>query len=171
MMGDGTKLGDIFLFDGAPEAAAMAEGCPIVSYSRGEIIYDPSACRRALGVVLSGRAEAVSALQEKTVLSGFTGALDDLLRKGVSNSAVILERLRDLGYAGGLTVIKEYIAKHRDLLPPKRQIVAPQGNRGRRYETSPGDSFQMDWGFTNVEASTGGTHLPSRNRMRPERSA
>ena len=68
MMGDGTKLGDIFLFDGAPEAAAMAEGCPIVSYSRGEIIYDPSACRRALGVVLSGRAEAVSALQEKTVL-------------------------------------------------------------------------------------------------------
>ena len=71
MMGDGTKLGDIFLFDGAPEAAAMAEGCPIVSYSRGEIIYDPSACRRALGVVLSGRAEAVSALQEKTVLSGF----------------------------------------------------------------------------------------------------
>ena len=39
---------------------------------------------------------------KKTVLSGFTGALDDLLRKGVSNSSVILERLKELGYPGGL---------------------------------------------------------------------
>ena len=95
---------------------------------------------------------------KKTILSGFTGALDDLLRKGVSNSSVILERLRDLGYAGGLTVIKEYIAKHRDLLPPKRQIVAPQGNRGRRYETDPGECYQMDWGFVNVETSRGNNY-------------
>ena len=94
---------------------------------------------------------------KKTILSGFTGALDDLLRKGVSNSSVILERLKELGYPGGLTVVKEYIARHKDLLPPKRQVVAPQGNRGRRYETPPGDSFQMDWGFTNVVASAGGT--------------
>ena len=94
---------------------------------------------------------------KKTILSGFTGALDDLLRKGVSNSSVILERLKELGYPGGLTVVKEYIARHKNLLPPKRQVVAPQGNRGRRYETPPGDSFQMDWGFTNVVASTGGT--------------
>ena len=47
---------------------------------------------------------------KKTILSGFTGALDDLLRKGVSNSSVILERLKELGYPGGLTVVKEYIA-------------------------------------------------------------
>lgn len=30
---------------------------------------------------------------ENTVLSGFTGALDNLLRQGVTNSAVCLERL------------------------------------------------------------------------------
>lgn len=93
---------------------------------------------------------------EKTVLSGFTGALDNLLRSGVSNSSVCLERLQDMGYTGRLTVIKEYIAEHKHLLPSKRQIVAPQGNRGRRYETPPGDSFQMDWGFTHVQDSSGG---------------
>ncbi len=94
---------------------------------------------------------------KKTVLSGFTGAIDDLLRSGVSNSSVCFERIKELGYAGGLTVVKEYIARHKDLLPPKRQIVAPQGNRGRRYETPPGDSLQMDWGFANVQESAGGT--------------
>lgn len=65
------KLAEIFLFDGAAEAAAMAEETETVTYGRGEIIYDPTDCRRSLGVVLSGRAEAVSAAQEKAVLSAF----------------------------------------------------------------------------------------------------
>jgi len=65
------KLTDVFLFDGAAEAAALAEGTEIVTYDRGQIIYDAAVCRRSLGVVLSGRAEAVSAAQEKTVLSTF----------------------------------------------------------------------------------------------------
>lgn len=65
------ELSEIFLFDGAAEAAAMAEGAEIVTYGRDEIIYDPSDCRRSLGVVLRGRAEAVSAVQEKAVLSAF----------------------------------------------------------------------------------------------------
>ena len=65
------KLSEIFLFDGAAEAAALAEGAEIVTYERGQIIYDAAECRRSLGVVLQGRAEAVSAAQEKTVLSGF----------------------------------------------------------------------------------------------------
>lgn len=87
---------------------------------------------------------------QHTVLSGFTEALDDLLRQGVSNSAVCLERLRDKGYAGSLTVLKTYIASHKHLVPAARQIVAPQGKRARRYATAPGEAFQMDWGFTNA---------------------
>ena len=78
---------------------------------------------------------------ETTVLTGYTGVLDDLLRKGVTNSSVCLERLKEHGYAGGQTVIKEYIKAHADLVPAKRQIVAPQGSRGIRYQTSPGESF------------------------------
>ena len=89
--------------------------------------------------------------REVTVLSGFTGVIDELLKKSVSNSEVIFERITENGYKGGITQIKEYISKHRDLIPAKRQVVSPQGNRGRRYSTEPGEAYQMDWGFVNVE--------------------
>ena len=69
---------------------------------------------------------------ETTVLTGYTGVIDDLLRKDVTNSEVIYDRLQEIGYQGGKTQIKVYIAAHKDLLPAKRQIVSPQGNRGRR---------------------------------------
>ena len=87
---------------------------------------------------------------ETTVLSGFTGYLDNLLKQSVTNSSLCLERLQELGYAGGQTQIKEYISKHKDLVPAKRQLVDPQGNRGRRYHTGPGEAYQMDWGFVHV---------------------
>ena len=45
-----------------------------------------------------------------------------------------------------------YILKHKNLIPAQRQIVSPQGNRGRRYSTEPGQSYQMDWGFVDVLA-------------------
>ena len=92
---------------------------------------------------------------ETTVLSGFTGVIDDLLRRNVTNAAVCFDRITELGYKGGQTQVRVYIEKHRDLVPPKRQAVAPQGNRGRRYETRPGESYQMDWGFVEVETGTG----------------
>lgn len=65
------ELKDVFLFAGVPEALELAEGAEIVSYRRGETIYDPSACRRSLGVLLSGRAEATSAARAGAVLSSF----------------------------------------------------------------------------------------------------
>ena len=92
---------------------------------------------------------------ENTVLSGFTGALDNLLRQGVTNSAVCLERLQEMGYAGGQTQIKIYISEHKDLVPARRQLVDPQGNRGFRYHTGPGEAYQMDWGFITVYDNDG----------------
>ena len=85
-----------------------------------------------------------------TKLSGYTGLIDSLLRQGTKNSSVVLDRLRQAGFEGGATIVKEYIAAHKHLLPAKRQLVAPQGNRGRRYTTEPGEAFQMDWGFIKV---------------------
>lgn len=85
-----------------------------------------------------------------TKLSGYTGLIDSLLRQGTKNSSVVLDRLQQVGYEGGTTIVKEYIAAHKHLLPAKRQQVSPQGNRGRRYTTEPGEAFQMDWGFTKV---------------------
>lgn len=86
----------------------------------------------------------------KTVLSGYTAILDDLLRKGITNSAVCLERLQTVGFSGSLTTVKNYISAHKHLIPAKRQFVAPQGSRGRRFVTEPGEAYQMDWGFTKV---------------------
>ena len=92
-----------------------------------------------------------------TKLTGYTGIIDTLLKQGVSNSTVILNRLLESGFEGRLTIVKDYIAAHKHLIPAKRQQIAPQGNRGRRYTTAPGEAYQMDWGFTNVVASAGGT--------------
>ena len=52
---------------------------------------------------------------KETVLSGYTGVIDDLLRHGVTNSEVCYSRICELGYAGGKTSIKNYIKKHRYL--------------------------------------------------------
>lgn len=95
---------------------------------------------------------------EVTVLTGYTGVIDELLRKNVSNASVCFERIKELGYQGGITQVRVYISAHRDLLPPKRLVVSPQGNRGRRYTSGPGESYQMDWGFVDVEVDLGKTY-------------
>lgn len=91
-----------------------------------------------------------------SVLSGYEPKVDELLRQEVTNSSVILGRLRETGYRGGRTTIKMYVSAHRDLVPAPRVLAKPRGNRGRRYETGPGECFQMDWGFVNVDDETGG---------------
>ena len=85
-----------------------------------------------------------------SILTGYTAILGDLLGKEVTNSSVFLERLQSVGFPGGLTTVKDYIASYKHLIPAKRQLVAPQGSRGRRFTTEPGEAYQMDWGFTKV---------------------
>ena len=86
----------------------------------------------------------------RTVLTGFEEYIDELLAHGVSNSNVCFERIQALGYKGSKSTLKRYIQSHKHLLPPKRQVVSSQGNRGRRYKTAPGEAYQMDWGFVHV---------------------
>lgn len=88
--------------------------------------------------------------QQSTVLSGYSAYLDKLLCKGITNSAVCLKQLQAIGFEGSLSTVKRYIKAHKHLVPAKRQLVAPQGNRGRRFMTEPGEAYQMDWGFTKV---------------------
>ena len=92
----------------------------------------------------------LSGQRKEQILDGYSSVLDSMLRAGVSNSAVCLERLQEMGFTGSQSTVKRYIAAHKHLIPAKRQQVAPQGNRGRRYTTEPGEAFQMDWGFTKV---------------------
>ena len=75
---------------------------------------------------------------------------EELLMKGVTNSTVIMEKLVELGYTGGLTTVKNFIKANKDLVPARRLTVQlPQG-KVRRYATGPGEMFQMDWGFVKV---------------------
>ncbi|MGN0363406.1 MAG: IS21 family transposase [Bilifractor sp.] len=93
-----------------------------------------------------------------TVLTGFTGIIDSLLKQGISNSNVCLERLEESGFTGSLSTVKRYISGHKDLISAKRELVAPQGNRGRRYSTNPGEAYQMDWGFLDVVTNDQNTY-------------
>ena len=54
------------------------------------------------------------------------------------NCVVMLDRLRPLGYSGGITILKAFV---HELRPPRA------GHHPvRRYETRPGEQMQMDWG-------------------------
>ena len=44
--------------------------------------------------------------QQTTVLSGYSAYLDKLLRQGITNSAVCLDRLREFGFEGSLSTVK-----------------------------------------------------------------
>lgn len=94
----------------------------------------------------------------RTVLSGHTGLVDDQLRKGVTNSQAMYERPLGQGYEGGLTSVKAHVAGHRDLVPAKRRAVAPQGSRGQRFRSGPGEPCRMGWGLVTVVDWEGGGH-------------
>jgi transposase len=52
-------------------------------------------------------------------------------------SAVVLFReLRERGYAGGITILREHLARLRPSLPPEPVV---------RFETEPGRQMQVDW--------------------------
>lgn len=132
-----------------PQACNLAEFCRRTGLTRSRARTVRAHGFRALPHGNSGRRAAPG------VLAGHTGLVDDLLRKGVTNSQVIFERLLGQGHAGGLTTVKTYIAAHRDLVPAKRRQAAPQGCRGQRFRTAPGEAYQMDWGFVAVERPGG----------------
>jgi transposase len=62
-----------------------------------------------------------------------------------TNCVSMLERLRPLGYRGGISQLKAFVHPLRPARAGKRPV--------RRYETQPGEQMQFDWGeFTYEEA-------------------
>jgi len=59
-----------------------------------------------------------------------------LMAQGIFNSEVLKRLLRERGYTGGITLIKDYVKPHR----PPRQMPPVQ-----RYETKPGYQAQVGW--------------------------
>ena len=73
----------------------------------------------------------------KSKLDAFKGEVDRLLGDEVWNAVVILRILREQGYTGGYTILRDYIQ-------PKRPLRAGQATV--RFETPPGKQMQSDWG-------------------------
>jgi transposase len=70
-------------------------------------------------------------------LEPYKAYIDERLAAGVWNAIVLLRELRERGYRGGYTVLKEYVQ-------PKRE--ASRITAVRRFETPPGRQAQVDWG-------------------------
>ena len=91
-------------------------------------------------------------------LFGFTGVVDNLLKQNVTNAVVIKKTLDEVGFSGGLTILRDYVAEHKDALVPALRVLTVKDetkSRGMYYTTEPGECFQMDWGFVNVEDEQG----------------
>ena len=63
--------------------------------------------------------------------------LEDRLKAGVWNAQVLLRELRQRGYGGGYTILKDWV---------RPQRAAAGAAAVRRFETPPGKQAQVDWG-------------------------
>lgn len=70
-------------------------------------------------------------------LDPFKPMIDKLLAQNVWNAMVILEIIRERGYTGGETLIRNYIRPKRPLRQSRQTV---------RFETKPGQQLQNDWG-------------------------
>ena len=72
-----------------------------------------------------------------SVLDPYRAQLDQLLSEGVWNAVVLLRELQAKGYAGGISILRDYVR-------PKRALRSSRATV--RFETEPGRQLQTDWG-------------------------
>lgn len=83
-------------------------------------------------------------------LDPFKETIDRLMKEdGLFNCQAMLMRLKEKGYTGGATIIKDYVQQKRPPRQPKATV---------RYETLPGDQAQVDWGFCETVDANGRAH-------------
>src|SRR5260370_228135 len=70
-------------------------------------------------------------------LDAFKPYLEERLGAGVWNARVLLRELRERNYAGGYTILTDWLRPQRSAA----RVVAV-----RRFETAPGKQAQVDWG-------------------------
>jgi len=70
-------------------------------------------------------------------LDPFKEFLQERMRAGVWNAQVLLQEIRQRNYAGGYTILSDWLRPQRE----SARVVAV-----RRFETAPGQQAQVDWG-------------------------
>ena len=97
-------------------------------------------------------------------LDDVSETVDALLQKGVANSSVIFERILEFGYDGGISILTDYIRRHRDLVPTPRHIVRPRGTGGADTPPSAGTAIRWTGASSTWSMSPamgGGAHVSS----------
>lgn len=69
-------------------------------------------------------------------LDPYKPRVDELVGEGVWNAMVILREIQEAGYAGGISILRDYIR-------PRRQERRKRSTV--RFETAPGKQLQHDW--------------------------
>jgi transposase len=75
-------------------------------------------------------------------LEPYKPKIDQLLKENVWNVVVIWREIQAEGYDGGYTILRQYVQPKRVLRPSRATV---------RFETSPGEQLQTDWGEVVVE--------------------
>jgi transposase len=77
--------------------------------------------------------------KRRSKLDSFKPVIDEYLKKDPTVCApVILRKIRDKGYSGGITILHEYLKKTRGQTKNRTAFI--------RFESEPGEDFQIDWG-------------------------
>lgn len=95
----------------------------------------PRTIRRALA--RGGPPSGTRPKARTSILDPYKPMIDDLIREGVWNTVVILREIQSRGYAGGYTIVRDYVKPKRSLRETKATV---------RFETAPGIQMQNDWG-------------------------
>jgi hypothetical protein len=95
--------------------------------------------RRTISLYLATPARRPAPQQRASKLDPFKSTIAELLEQDANASAmVIAQRLRPLGFTGGLSILKDYLHAVRVQTAAKRAYV--------RMEPGPGERFEIDWG-------------------------
>ena len=87
---------------------------------------------------LDAPAQVAAPRQRQSKLDPFKAVIAECLEKDARvTAALILQRIKDLGYSGGHAILQEYVAKVRPEPTPKRAFV--------RIEPLAGERFEVDW--------------------------
>ena len=95
----------------------------------------PRTVRRALDRGGPGKVGRPSGTSK---LDPYKSWIDRRLGEGVWNAVVLYREVKERGYEGEITLVREYIRPKRVLRPSSRRTV--------RFETEPGKQLQDDWG-------------------------
>jgi transposase len=84
--------------------------------------------------------QSIAQSSRASILDPFKSVIDDiLLRDPFCTSSAILNQLRPLGFTGGMTCVRSYVRKKRELVVRPRQAFL-------RLEFAAGEAVQVDWG-------------------------